>query len=173
MSLDSWYIIDNIGRGSSHNFEVGPWLSKSVPCTQHSWTKKSSIKVQEDARDDIEHWHWDVYVVADLVQLILCCSALNCAAAAADNTVTQLTNMQTKTEPQLRACCYGLKNFLECDPYILHQNFPWQWWRELSLLSCAWGPTSILCDDPLPIDSITHGRWKVWHLFIWFQICTF
>ena len=54
------------------------------------------------------------------------CSALNCAAAAADNTVTQLTNMQTKTEPQLRACCYGLKNFLECDPYILHQNFPWQ-----------------------------------------------
>ena len=95
----SHYMIDSIGRGSSHNFEVGPWLSKSVPCTQHSWTKKSSIKVQEDARDDIEHWHWDVYVVADLVQLILCCSALNCAAAAADNTVTQLTNMQTKTEP--------------------------------------------------------------------------
>ena len=69
---------------------------------------------------------FNVYVVADVVQLILCCSALNCAAAAADNTVTQLTNIQTKAEPQLRACCYGLKNFLECDPYILHQNFPWQ-----------------------------------------------
>ena len=41
--------VDSIGRGSSHNIEVGPWFSKSVPCTQHSWTKKSSIKVQEDA----------------------------------------------------------------------------------------------------------------------------
>ena len=90
--------LDIIGRGSSHNIEVGPWHSKSVPCIQHSWTKKSPIKVQEDARDDIECIHWDVYVVADVVQLILCCSALNCAAAAADSRVTQLTNMQTKTE---------------------------------------------------------------------------
>ena len=51
------YRIDSIGRGSSHNSEVGPWFSKSVPCTQHSWTKKSSIKVQEDARDDIDCIH--------------------------------------------------------------------------------------------------------------------
>ena len=50
-------VIDSIGRGSSHNIEVGPWFSKSVPCTQHSWTKKSSIKVQEDARDDIDCIH--------------------------------------------------------------------------------------------------------------------
>ena len=41
--------LDSIGRGSSHNIKVGPWFSKSVPCTQYSWTKKSSIKVQEDA----------------------------------------------------------------------------------------------------------------------------
>ena len=48
--LTTWpCIVDSIGRGSSHNIEVGPWFSKSVPCTQHSWTKKSSIKVQEDA----------------------------------------------------------------------------------------------------------------------------
>ena len=47
--------------------------------------------------------HLDVYVVADDVQLILCCSALNCAAAETDNTVTQLTNMQTKAEPSLGA----------------------------------------------------------------------
>ena len=33
-------VIDSIGRGSSHNIEAGPWFSKSVPCTQHSWTKK-------------------------------------------------------------------------------------------------------------------------------------
>jgi hypothetical protein len=51
------YVLDSIGRGSSHNIEVGPWFSKSVPCTQHSWTKKSSIKVQEDARDDIDCIH--------------------------------------------------------------------------------------------------------------------
>ena len=50
-------IVESIGRGSSHNIEVGPWFSKSVPCTQHSWTKKSSIKVQEDARDDIDCIH--------------------------------------------------------------------------------------------------------------------
>ena len=49
--------LDSIGRGSSHNIEVGPWFSKSVPCTQHSWTKKSSIKVQEDAQDDIDCIH--------------------------------------------------------------------------------------------------------------------
>ena len=37
------------------------------------------------------------------MQLILCCSALNCAAAAADSRVTQLTNVQTKAEHSLRA----------------------------------------------------------------------
>ena len=41
--------------------------------------------------------------VVDVVQLMLCCSALNCAAAAIDSRVTQLTNMQTKAEPSLRA----------------------------------------------------------------------
>ena len=84
--------------GPSHNIEFGPWFSKSVSCIQHSWTKKSPIKVQEDTLEDIECIHSDVYVVSDVVQLILCCSALNCTAAAADSRVTQLTNMQTKTE---------------------------------------------------------------------------
>ena len=82
-------IVVNSGRGSSHNIKVGPWLSKSVPCIQHSWTTKSPIRVQEDTWDDIECIHSDVYVVADVVQLSLCCSALNCAAAETDNTVTQ------------------------------------------------------------------------------------
>ena len=51
------WLVDSIGRGSSHNIDVGPWFSKSVPFTQHSWTKKSSIKVQKDARDDIDCIH--------------------------------------------------------------------------------------------------------------------
>ena len=37
------------------------------------------------------------------MQLILCCSALNCMAAETESRVTQLTNMQTKAEPSLWA----------------------------------------------------------------------
>ena len=34
--------------------------------------------------------------------------------------------------------------------YVTSKLF-WQWWRKLLILLCAGGPTSILCDDPLPL----------------------
>ena len=74
-------------------------------CTMYTAFLDKEISHQSSGRHMGWHWmhHFDVYVVADVMQLILCCSALNCTAAAADNTVTQLTNMQTKTkaEPSL------------------------------------------------------------------------
>ena len=59
--------------------------------------------------------------------------------------------MQTKAEPSFRAPAMVWRIFSSVFLSCYIKTFFWQWWRKLFILLCAGGPTSILCDDPIPL----------------------
>ena len=68
---------------------------------------------------------------------------------------TRLANIQTNTQARLELTKQGLQSLSERDWYMLYQNFPSQWCRELSIMLCAHGPVSEEWNEWVSLFAIT------------------
>ena len=69
---------------------------------------------------------------------------------------TRLANIQTNTQARLELTKQGLQSLSERDWYMLYQNFPSQWCRELSIMLCAHGPVSEEGNEWVSLFAIYH-----------------
>ena len=73
---------------------------------------------------------------------------------------TRLANIQTNTQARLELTKQGLQSLSERDWYMLDQNFPSQWCRELSIMLCAHGPVSEEGNEWVSLFTNTYGDYK-------------